>query len=92
MTNEQKTAKAKEALNTLIEIGADSFIDPNKTSIADKLAMGLSKATSNSQDIIEAAASHCEDWNHHVEAKILREIARREFSMDFKEDKIVLTA
>ena len=90
MTN--KTAKAQEALNTLIEIGADSFIDPNKASIGDKLAMGLSKATDNCQDIIEAAASHCEDWNHHSEAKVLREIARGEFSMEFKEDKIVLTA
>jgi len=91
MTNEQKTAKAQEAFNTLIEIGSDSFIDPNKTSIGDKLAMGLSKATSNCQDIIEAAASHCEDWNYHSEARLLRLIASGYFKIsEENKNRIIL--
>ena len=90
MTQKEKIEKAREAIKTLIEIGAESYIDPSQAKDSEKFGLGLSKVISDPQFSIEACAEHCEDWNAHAEARLLRAIAVDQFTMNFEDGKISL--
>lgn len=68
----KNTEAIKEAIAVIIAEGRKSFVDPNSASEADAFAMGISAVESDSNFMIEATASHLEDWNHHTDAAALR--------------------
>ena len=63
--------EAIEAVNTLMRIGKQSFVEDYKPSQAESLAMGLIRALGHDLDIMELASRYLEDMNYHRMSAII---------------------
>lgn len=69
---------SKERINAAIQIliyeGNKSFIWPEQAKPGAAIGLAFASANIDYNVLLEAAASVAEDWNHHTEAKQIRDL------------------